>query len=317
MKHPLLQALIRRVTPPSLSRAVLSKGIQHPDALVRYTTLCTLHKVLQTLEALIQSLQEAAHKLSVTDPITPRDSAHLLSDASPTSQAQGSDAGLHRQPPNSGPSSPSPELNLQEDRPLPSLDTIAESTFAALLKQQLLEVPYLNDTTSQPTASLLSQWTAFTVQLQQTFRARVPDPQALLAVLAALQRGGIPSADPAATNAPSEALDGSLPVQSESSPHDHPPEDDPAVIQGSEGALEGGDGITLEDDPAVVQGSEAALEGSDGMTAQQLASTVLVKVLAQYLRCLPEAMSGSHVDVVGLMPQVGLAYASHAPLRVF
>ncbi|KAL0027614.1 hypothetical protein WJX79_002615 [Trebouxia sp. C0005] len=48
LSSPLVQAFICQMSPPCLPRAVLSKGIQHPDALVRHTTLCTLLKAYQS-----------------------------------------------------------------------------------------------------------------------------------------------------------------------------------------------------------------------------------------------------------------------------
>ena len=267
------------MSPPCLPRAVLSKGIQHPDALVRHTTLCTLLKVLQTLTEAFQKLQTATHKLS-----------GLYSDE-PADHAPGAQSSVMFPQPLSTQRSDSAQLNSDNDTQLDALQRAGNAAFLSLLQQQLQDAPFLVDASQQQQPSLLSQWTAFTLHLQQAFRARFPDPQSLLATLTTLQRDSTLSApsgagaDSAAETAPDSAQ---LELDSElSSP----------AVPGNPSAAAAAD----------VQSQE--VDSGDGMTGQELTTTVLFMVLKAYQSCLPEAMSDSRMDAVGLMPQVRFCVA--------
>ena len=282
LSSPPVQAFTRQVSPLCLPRAVLSKGIQHPDALVRHTTLCTLLKILQTLTRAFQKLQAATQKLR-----------GLCSD-DPADHALGAQHSVLFPLLLSTQSSDSAQLNSDNDTQLDALQSAGNVAFVSLLQQQLQDAPYMVDASQQQQPSLLTQWTAFTLHLQQAFRARFPDPQSLLATLSTLQRNSIPSA-PSGAGADSAA--------------ETPP-----------------DSAQLELDselqtPAVPDSHSAAAEdlhyqelhSGVGMSGRELTTTVLFMVLKAYQGCLPEAMGDSRIDVVGLMPQVSVCVAcSHA-----
>ena len=288
-----MQAFIRQVLPPCLPRAVLSKGIQHPDALVRHTTLCTLLKVLQTLTRAIQKLQAATQELNGLYTGDPADHAHGAQGSVMLPQL------LSTQP------SDSAQLNSDDPTQLDALQSAGNAAFVSLLQQQLQDAPFLVDASQQQQPSLLSQWTDFTLHLQQAFRARFPDPQSLLATLSTLQRDSTPSApsgaaaDSAAETAPESAQ---LELNSELLSPAVP--ETPSAAAAAAAAAEG------------LHNQE--LDSGDGMTGQELTSTVLIMVLKAYQSCLPEAMSDSRIDVVGLMPQVRFCVAcNHVWLLAF
>lgn len=282
LSSPLVQAFICQMSPPCLPRAVLSKGIQHPDALVRHTTLCTLLKVLQTLTGGFQKLQAATHKLS-----------RLYSD-DPADHAPGAQHSVMFPQLLSTQLSESAQLTSDNATQTDTLQSAGNVAFVSLLQQQLQDAPFLVHACQQQQPSLHAQWTAFTLHLQQAFRARFPDPQSLLATLSTLQRDSIPAApsgsgaDSAAETAPDSAqpeLDSDL--QAQALPESHSAES--ADLHKQE------------------------LHSEVGMTAQELTTTVVFMVLKAYQSCLPEAMSDSRIDVVGLMPQVRFGVAcSHA-----
>lgn len=290
LSSPLVQAFIRQMSPPCLPRAVLSKGIQHPDALVRHTTLCTLLKVLQTLTRAFQKLQAATHKLSVL--------SELYSD-DPVDYAAGAQSSVMLPQLLSTQPSDSAQLTSDKDTQLHVLQSAGNAAFASLLQQQLQDALSLVDASQQQQPNLHTQWTAFALLLQQAFRARFPDPQSLLATLSTLQRDSTASA-PSGAGADSEA------------------ETAPESTQ-----------LELDSDlqtPALPENPSAAaeelhnqeLDSGDGMTGQELTTTVLIMVLKAYQSCLPEAMSDSRIDVVGLMPQVRSCVAcSHVWLLPF
>lgn len=293
ISSPSVQAFIRRATPLCLPRAVLSKGIQHPDALVCYTTLCTLLKVLQTLAASMHRLQAAIHSLAAVDSTSAHEATHEPFREAGTLDSHVPLQALSTLRSNSGAvaqqfelltARPSAELE-QDDNPQPDvLDHAANLAFATLLQQQQQDTPLLVDALQQQQPSLLRQWTDFALQLQLAFRARLPDPQSLLAVLSTLQRSSAQSAVPAGTHSAAEAAAESAQLESDSElPSSRVSADSPA---------------------AAVEEPQQGLEDQDGMTAHQLTSTVLVMVLNAYQSCLPEAMSDSRIDVVSLMPQV-------------
>ena len=270
---PAVQSFLHRLTPACLPRAILSKGIQHPDALVRYTTLCTLLKLVQTVQSALQTLQTDMHALTA-----------------PSAQAQTLDT--H----SSGLTAPAQHSNpfhdLLEDAGVASavhagdaVTAAAAAAFEMLQQQQQLILPFLNDNVQQQqqTLSLHTQWIGFHLQLRQMLRANLPDPQSLLAVLSTLQK----SASQAAPE-PAPAAD----VVMHESPHD----DSELVLQSAETAF----------DLMAQQADSAGMESS--VTAPELTSTVVLMVLTGYQQCLPEAMSDSHVDVFSLMPHVSLGH---------
>ncbi len=295
----LVQAFIRHVIPTCLPRAVLSKGIQHPDALVHYTTLCTLHKVLQILRATFQVLQAALHTLSESESqsvITETTQRLRAQDSGFQAQALSiprSDPDAHTQHSDSAATFASAQLSSDIALTTNILDSVADSAFASLCHQQQQEDPCLADAQHGQEQGLLLQWANFMLQLRQACRARLPDPQSLLALSATLHKGSTQPAvlskeadtapELAADSRQADASDTSQ-VQSESGP--------PSQMH--------------EDNSAVNQGSGNDVEDQSSMTAQELTSTMLVMVLNAYQSCLPEAMSDSRIDVVSLMPQVQL-----------
>jgi len=267
------------VSPPCLPRAVLSKGIQHPDALVRHTTLCTLLKVLQTLTGAFQKLQAATHKLSL---FYSDDSADHAPDAQHSVMFPQL---LSTQP------SDSAQLNSDNDTQFDALQSAGNASFVSLLQQQLQDASFLVDASQQRQPSLLAQWTAFILHLQQAFRARFPDPQSLLATLSTLQRDSTLSA-PSGAGADSAA---------ETAPDSAQLELDSELLSPA-----------LPENPSAAAAEDLhnqELDNGGGMTGQELTTTVLFMVLKAYQSCLPEAMSDSRIDVVGLMPQVRVSVA--------
>ncbi len=292
LSNPLVQAFIRQVSPQCLPRAVLSKGIQHPDALVRHTTLCTLLKVLQTLTGAFQKLQAATNKLSELY------SGHPVDYAAGAQHSVMFPQLLSTQLPDSA------QLNSDNDTQLDALQSAGNAAFASLLQQQLQDAPFLLDASQQQQPSLFAQWTAFTLHLQQAFRARFPDPQSLLATLSTLQRDSVPSApsgaeaDSAAKTAPESAQ---LELDSELS--------SPAVPENPSAAAAAAEDLHSQEDDNGYGMTKQEVDSGDGMTGQELTTTVLIMVLKAYQSCLPEAMSDSRIDVVGLMPQVRVCVA--------
>lgn len=55
-----MRALLRRLLPPCFSKAILSRGLQHPSALVRHTTLATLSRLLAVARPLLADSDAAA-----------------------------------------------------------------------------------------------------------------------------------------------------------------------------------------------------------------------------------------------------------------
>lgn len=184
MGDPAVQTFLRHLAPACLPRAVLSKGIQHPDALVRYTTLCTLLKLVQTAQSALQTLQTDIQTLSALP-----------------AQAQVSvthDSGLPAPALHSGPFCDSGPASDVDD----AVSAAAAHAFATLQQQQQLDMPFLSGNMQQQQGtSLHMQWTTLYLQLQQFLRASLPDPQSLLAVLSTLAKPASqspPEADAAA-----------------------------------------------------------------------------------------------------------------------
>lgn len=172
-----VQAILNRAASAPLSRSVLSKGIQHPSPLVQYTTLSTLLKVLQSLHTVQHDIQAAVEIASrqtdvQTEPVTEPNQAPL------------------------------PQLfQAEQHHPVDLLSSTDQVSMGAYLRQyteagasvfeqmqQQQGLLLLDESDQSREASLLLQWQSFLEQLQQAFRARLPDPQSLLALLASLQK---------------------------------------------------------------------------------------------------------------------------------
>lgn len=180
---PAVQAFLRHLAPACLPRAVLSKGIQHPDALVRYTTLCTLLKLVQTAQSALQTLQTDIHTLPALPAQAQVPVAH--------------DSGLTAPAQHSRPFFNSEAVSNADD----VVSAAAASAVAILQQQQQLDLPFLSDNMQQQQApSLHMQWTGLHLQLQQLLRANLPDPQSLLAVLSTLAKPA-PQSPPGAAEA--------------------------------------------------------------------------------------------------------------------
>ena len=255
--NPIVQAFLHRLTPACLPRAVLSKGIQHPDALVRYTTLCTLLKLVQTAQSALQALQIDIQTLATQ-------SAHAQ-----TPDTYDSELAAPAQH-----SGPFHDSSLQKAHD--AVDAVAANAFAMLQQQQHQDVPFLSNNMQQPQApNLHTQWIGMHLQLQQSLRASLPDPQSLIAVLSTLLKTAAGEAEAGA------AVDSLM--------HESPQDESQLVDQGLP------DITTQQIDSGGIQSN---------MTASELTSTVVMMVLTAYQQTLPEAMSDSHVDVFSLMPQV-------------
>ena len=264
MSDPVTQAFLNRSTPACLPRAVLSKGIQQSDALVRYTTLCALLKILQTVQPALLALQAELQTLACA-------------------QTHNSDLDTHAQ---RSSLRSQPQQNEQHSAsaitPLDVLNNAADSAFAVLQQQQHQLCPFLTDDLQQHEQSPPTQWTDFSLQLQQSLRARLPDPQSLLAVLATLQKSSA-QADAATTDKASK----------DESPLADSPQDESELLH------------QLPGNKSVVSDKDLNSSVPESvMTATELTSAVVLMLLAIYQRCLPEAMSDSHMDVFSLMPQV-------------
>lgn len=257
--------------PACLPKAVLSKGIQHPDALVRYTTLCTLLKIVQTVQAELQTVQTTVQTLAAPPAQAHMPAAHSSGLTAPSRHSDAVHEVL------SGGDS-----DASTSGALDAVSDAAEAAFA-VLQQQQLQAPFLNaDTQQQEAQSLHSQWTGFFLQLQQSLRSSLPDPQSLLAVLSTLHRTSS-QAPPANAEEAGHTADSLMP--------DSLQDDSQQLHQASETMAE-------HTDRALSAGLDL------GMTAPELTSSVVLMVLKAYQHCLPEAMSDSHVDVFSLMPQV-------------
>ena len=55
-------AVVRAAVPPSLSKAGLTRGLQHPTGLVRHATLCLLLQTLRAIRGRVARLEEAARE---------------------------------------------------------------------------------------------------------------------------------------------------------------------------------------------------------------------------------------------------------------
>ena len=179
--------------------------------------------------------------------------------------------------------SESPLTEVQSASLAPAAISNATSrAFEALQQQQQQDLPFLNDGMHQPEKSLHRQWTDLCLQLQQALRARIPDPQSLLALLATLQRADAQAAEGAqeAGIAAESAVDESLSAASEM------PDQLPGSIAG------------------LTQSSGGGTDVEGAVTASQLTGTAVLKLLTAYQQCLPDAISDSHIDILSLMPQV-------------
>ena len=210
---------------------------------MQYTTLCTLLKVLQTLAAFLQTLATAVQNFQNAAQSCDQQSPSLshycqLPDLTQyvfTGSYSGSDAAGQAYSEMS--TSTLDQLSdnpAQQDSAILSsadlLDSIASSSASALQQQQLSDVPYMQISGNRQPASFVKQWTEFMSQLQQAFRARLPDPQALLAVLNTLQKASTASAAAA-----SEADTTAAALQDESQPSNQTAE---AAQEASQAAAE-------------------------------------------------------------------------------
>ena len=232
---------------------------------MRYTTLCTLLKLVQTAQSALQTLQ--AHIQTLAEESAQIPYAHYSGLVAPAQHS-----GLFHD------SMPEENTNAAD-----AVSAAAASAFAMLQQQQHQDVPFLSDGTQQQQApSLHTRWIGLHVQLQQLLRASLPDPQSLLALLSILLKEPSQSA-PGDTEAEAAA---------DSLMHDLPQDDSQLVDQGLGAASD-------------TMAQKIDKGGADSnMTASELTSTVVLMVLTAYQQCLPEAMSDSHVDVFSLMPQV-------------
>lgn len=60
MESPIFRGIIKACLPPALTKAVLSRGIQHASRLVQYTTLCTLQHCFTALEDVLSAVERLA-----------------------------------------------------------------------------------------------------------------------------------------------------------------------------------------------------------------------------------------------------------------
>lgn len=310
-----------RVASAPLSRSVLVKGLQHPSPLVQYTTLNTLLKVLQSLNAVVHDVQAAVETVCRQTP-SQTDVSPAATQTLPFLQF------LPEQHHLTGMSHGQDQLTTDE-----YLQQYAASR-AAVFEQAQQQQDLLSDGASHTReASVLAQWQSFSDELQQALRARLPDPQSLIALLASLQRckDSVSAAD--VSNMPGVAVSsgtagkaGAASIAGIASPAGTTGTASPAGTAGNANATSKGV-IAPEGSSASNSGSDNDLhsvvntqhfqqalteEFEDGgrhqpITASELTGTLLLKVLQKYQECFAEALSDGHVDVLSLMPQVCFA----------
>lgn len=173
------------------------------------------------------------------------------------------------------------------------LSRYVASAAAALEATQQQELLCLGGETQPREHSLQWQWESFRDQVQQAFRARLPDPQSLIALLANLHK--VRGMQPENRAAGAAGTAGNVPYSSD-------PED--SAVAGHETP-----NLDVEMQPGCtgtgqLQGVVLGSSGEMSMPAAGMVRVVLYTLLAKYQDCLPEAVSDSHIDVVGLMPQV-------------
>lgn len=174
---PAVQAFLQRLMPTCLPKAVLSKGIQHSDALVRYATLCTLLKVVQIVQAELQTLQTNIQTLAALPAQTHMPEFHSSGLTAPSEHSET----VHGV--------------LSEGDSEAAISGGLDAVSAVLQQQQQLQAPFLNTDVQQQAQSTHTQWTGFLQHLQQSLRPSLPDPQSLLAVLSTLHKTA-PQAQP-------------------------------------------------------------------------------------------------------------------------
>lgn len=180
-----IQAILSRLASAPLSRSVVVKGLQHPSPLVQHTTLHALLKVLQSMNPVLLDLEAAvkvaSHQISAsTDALKDAQihsgmTSHELPLSSPVLPEQ--------QPPSD--MTHAEEL-LTTDDYLAQHAASAAAAFEQVQQQQDMFV--LGSPDQERSTIVLSHWQGFADQLQQAFRARLPDPQSLIALLANLQK---------------------------------------------------------------------------------------------------------------------------------
>ena len=315
-------AILNRLMPASLSRSVLSKGVQHPSPLVQYTTLSTLLKVLQSSHSMQQDLQAAASIVRTKTDLKFDSAAATAQAVTPPLLSSDSK------------NKSNPLLGKEQLTTDDYLSQYAASVAAALEQTQQHQSLVSSDEASHREPNLASEWQSFSDQFQQAFRARLPDVQSLLALLATLQKrkgalpvnhtagtAGIAGTVGAAGTAGTAGTSGTAGMSGKAGTAGTA-----SKMDGSTAAKDLPDSYSDSDSPDNIAQHQLSLpealqkdtqDGAPPMTASELTSTLLFMVLQNYQECLPEAMSDSRIDIPSLMTQVCLQAQTKCHMRKF
>ena len=270
-------------------QAALSRGVQHSSALVRLATLTLLQRQLAALHTALADAAAAAafahgHAPHLTQAPAPAPAADRHTGAGALAgRAHGTDddplaAAAH------------PFQGWREAGGAPG-DALAADGRGGPSPQP------------RPATGGGAPWRALKARVAGAARARLPDPQALVAAFAVLDaelRAGRPAPDAAraaaqgaaAGGAPAEAApsaDGFEPIAADNADDDEG--------GGERGRREAGG---REDGGGGDQGVRPA---AGGLGAAGLAMARLLAVQAAYARCLPEAVADARVTPSRLLPQ--------------
>ncbi len=245
-------------------QAALSRGVQHSSALVRLATLTLLQRQLAALHTALADAAAAAafahgHAPHLTQAPAPAPAADRHTGAGALAgRAHGTDddplaAAAH------------PFQGWREAGGAPG-DALAADGRGGPSPQP------------RPATGGGAPWRALTARVAGAARARLPDPQALVAAFAVLDaelRAGRPAPDAARAAAQGAAAGGA-----------------PAEAAPSADGCEDGGG-----------GDQGVRPAAGGLGAAGLAMARLLAVQAAYARCLPEAVADARVTPSRLLPQ--------------
>jgi len=257
-------------------QAALSRGVQHSSALVRLATLTLLQRQLAALHA---TLADAAAAAAFAHAHAP----HLTQAPAPApaiGQHMGAGALAGRAPGDDG-------------------DLLAAAVYPLRGWREAGGAP--GDALAAGSGG--APWRALAARLAGAARARLPDPQALVAAFAVLDaelRAGVPVPDAARAAAPGAAAGGALPDGAPSADGSKPAAAADAYDDGSGGEHERQEAGKRERGGGEDQGGRPA---AGALGAAGLAMARLLRVQAAYARCLPEAVADARVIPSRLLPQ--------------
>jgi hypothetical protein len=272
-------------------QAALSRGVQHGSALVRLATLTLLQRQLEALHAALTDAAAAAafahaHAPHLTQAPAPAPavgrhmgaSAHAFAGHAPGADGDRLAAAAH------------PLQGWREAGGAPG-DALA------------VDGGGVPGPEPRPAPGGGAPWRALAARLAGAARARLPDPQALVAAFAVLEaelRAGSPAPDAARDAAPGAAAGG---PHADGAPLAEGAE--PAAAADADGA--GGSGEHGQREAGGRErgggGDQGERPAAGGLGAAGLAMARLLAVQAAYARCLPEAVADARVIPSRLLPQ--------------